>query len=253
MIRTFILVAFLLNSVSASLADNPRKIVFTFSPKQYALQLHWKNGGDQFWTLEAVRKYLAAVGHCTVFLSNGGIYGKDYAPLGLHIENFNRLRKINPAKGSGNFSWNSAIFAVRNGRAEVRRHTNWPGDEGVSMALQSGPALVIDGKRTSAGRSDADRYSRGAIVAYRDGRIGFVHTLDRIAFRDLVDLAATEGKVQGMLYLDGRINDWWERGRQRSARRFPWFAGILSVGKTGACTDPLEAPLPTPKPPSPSD
>lgn len=146
-------------------ADDHRRAVFAFSPRLYDVQLHWKDGGDQFWSLETVRKHLVAEGRCPVFLSNGGIYGKDYAPLGLHIEAGRRLKKINPAKGSGNFSWNSGTFALRKGRPEVRRHTAWPGDKGVSIALQSGPSLVIGGKRTSAGRSKADRYSRGAIVA----------------------------------------------------------------------------------------
>jgi len=220
-----------LPAATPSAADSHRKTVFDFSPRHYDVQLHWRNGEDQFWSLDAVRRYLLAQGRCPVFVSNGGIYGKDYSPLGLHIENGKQIKKINPAKGSGNFSWNSAVFALRNGKPEVRRHTSWPGAAGVSIALQSGPALVIGGKRTSAGQSDADRYSRGAVVAYQDGRVGFVHTLDRIAFRDLVNLAATRGRVRGMLYLDGRINDWWERGQDRPARGFPWFAGILSVSR----------------------
>lgn len=234
--------------VAPAMADDHRQTVFAFSPRHYDLRLHWKNGDDQFWTLRAVRRHLVAEGRCPVFLSNGGIYGKDYAPLGLHIENAERFQKVSPAKGRGNFSWNSGIFALRKGRPEVRRHTNWPGDNGVSIAFQSGPSLVIGGKRTSAGRSDAGRYSRGAIVAYRDGRAGFVHTLKPIEFQDLVDLAATKGQVQGMLYLDGRINDWWQRGRSRPARGYPWFAGILSVSRDGTCPDPLEAPIPTVKP-----
>lgn len=232
---------------ATALAD-ARQTVFAFSPRHYDLQLHWKNGADQFWTLQAVRRHLVANGRCPVFLSNGGIYGKDYAPLGLHIEKSERFQKISPAKGRGNFSWNSGIFALRKGRPEVRRHTSWPGDTGVTVALQSGPALVIGGKRTSAGRSEAGRYSRGAVVAYRDGRVGFVHTLDRIAFRDMVDLASSKGDVRGMLYLDGRINDWWERGRTRPARGFPWLAGILSVSRKGPCPDPLQAPAPGRKP-----
>ena len=240
--------AFLLLSSVAAQADQKRKVAFAFSPDHYDLQLHWKNGEDQFWTLSAVHQHLTQQGRCPVFLSNGGIYGKDYAPLGLHIEDGVRLVKKNPAKGRGNFSWNSGIFALRNGRAEVRRHSNWPGNRGVTVAAQSGPALVVQGKRTSAGRSDADRYSRGAIVVYRDGRVGFAHTLDRISFRDLVSLAATKGQVQGMLYLDGRINDWWDRSRTRSARGFPWFAGIFSVSRNGPCPDPMRAPRPTQKP-----
>lgn len=246
--RVVISVVFWLGMCAATVADDHRKAVFAFSPNHYDLNLHWKDGADQFWSLKAVRRHLEKIGRCPVFLSNGGIYGEDYAPLGLHIENGNKVRGINPAKGSGNFSWNSGVFALRNGRPEVRRHTSWPGTKGVTVAAQSGPTLVVGGKRTSAGRSEAGRYSRGAIVAYRDGRIGFVHTLDRIAFRDLVDLAATEGRVHGMLYLDGRINDWWERGRPSAARGFPWFAGIFSVSRKGSCPDPLSAPLPGKKP-----
>ncbi len=254
--RFFLRTIVILSTLSAAiptLADDHRQVAFAFSPRHYDLQLHWKNGEDQFWSIDAVRRHLLADGHCPVFVSNGGIYGEDYAPLGLHIENGKQIRKVNPAKGSGNFSWNSAVFALRNGRPEVQRHTAWRRDKGVSVALQSGPALVINGKRTSAGRSDAGRYSRGAVVAYRDGRVGFVHTLDRIAFRDLVDLAASHGQVQGMLYLDGRINDWWDRGRNRPARGFPWFAGILSVSRKGECPDPLTAPLPFLKPAVPPD
>lgn len=242
-----------LSAATPTRADDHRQTVVAFSLRLYDVQLHWKNGTEQFWSLNAVRQHLVEQGRCPVFLSNGGIYGKDYAPLGLHIEDGTQIQQVNPAKGSGNFSWNSAIFSLRDGRPEVRRHTAWPGDEGVSIALQSGPALVLNGKRTSAGRSEASRYSRGAVVAYRDGRVGFVQTLDRIAFRDLVNVASTRGQIQGMLYLDGRINDWWERGKERPARGFPWFAGILSVSRKGYCPDPLKAPTPKIKPVSPAD
>ncbi|MEM1162670.1 MAG: phosphodiester glycosidase family protein [Pseudomonadota bacterium] len=231
---------------ASSAAANPT--VFTFSPRTYDLQLHWKNGEDQFWTLDAVREHLESQDRCVAFLSNAGIYGEDYAPLGLHIENGEQVRGVNPAKGSGNFSWNSGVFALRDGRPEVRRHTAWPGNRGVNVANQSGPALVIGGKRTSAGRSDAGRYSRGAIVSYRDGRAGFVHTSSRIEFRRMVDLAQAKGRVQGMLYLDGRINDWWQRGMRRPARGFPWLAGIWSVSRRGPCPDPIASPRPVPKP-----
>ena len=113
MIRTVLCAALIAGMLPfTALGDNHRQTVFAFSPRHYDLQLHWKHGEDQFWTLKAVRRHLVAEGRCPVFLSNGGIYGKDYGPLGLHIEKGKRIQKISPAKGRGNFSWNSGIFGL---------------------------------------------------------------------------------------------------------------------------------------------
>ncbi len=212
--------------------------LYVFSPSTQALSLHWRRGGRPYGTLDALRADLLRQGRCPLFLSNAGIYGTNGAPLGLHVEAGKVLKGLNRSKGTGNFFWQSGVFAIRRGKPEIVPRSTWRGAAGVSLATQSGPLLVLNGKRTSAGRASANGYSRSAVVIYRDGRLGFVHSRWASSFAALVDRAARPGPIRHMLYLDGSINDWWQPGQTQSARHTPRLAAMFAVTSPGATCSP---------------
>ncbi|HXE77690.1 MAG TPA: hypothetical protein VN614_05570, partial [Rhodanobacter sp.] len=77
--------------------------------KHESLSLHWRNpqNGQAFGSIESLRAWGADHGQHLLFAANAGIYDKQSAPLGLHVEDGKTLVPLNLAHGnpaSGNFS-----------------------------------------------------------------------------------------------------------------------------------------------------
>jgi Predicted periplasmic protein len=71
--------------------------------QQENITLRWKKPDGKAWG--SLYSLLADInGNGQVLMAmNGGIYGKDYAPLGLYIEKGKKLAPVNRASGGGNF------------------------------------------------------------------------------------------------------------------------------------------------------
>jgi exopolysaccharide biosynthesis protein len=71
---------------------------------------------------------------------NGGYFEGNLEPLGLLISKGERIHHFQKAKLL------SGIFAIRHGRPELKRITEFSGTKGVSEAIQCGPFLVDSSK-----------------------------------------------------------------------------------------------------------
>jgi hypothetical protein len=61
-----------------------------------------------------------------ILVTNAGIYGTDNRPLGLLISPKGKLHNVNSAAGSGNFSWDSAVFQIsEDGTASIVPARSW--------------------------------------------------------------------------------------------------------------------------------
>ena len=83
------------------------------------------------------------------FAMNAGMYDENGRPIGLAIVDGRQVRAINRRKGGGNFHlMPNGVFQVhRDGRAEIVTSDNWKPSPTIRIATQSGPMLVIDGKK----------------------------------------------------------------------------------------------------------
>ena len=71
-----------------------------------------------------------------VFAMNAGMYGEDLKPIGLYVEDGQRLKKANRRDGPGNFHLKpNGVFFIdgQDGRRD--------GDGGLSRAPASAPAM----------------------------------------------------------------------------------------------------------------
>jgi hypothetical protein len=90
--------------------------------------------GEGFNGIEAAVKSVGGVAGI-----NGGYFESNLVPLGLLVSVGRTIHPLQRAKLL------SGIFAIRNGRPELRRISEYTGSNGVSDAIQCGPFLVDGG------------------------------------------------------------------------------------------------------------
>lgn len=209
--------------------------------KREPLSLHWRDpqSGQPFGNIEALRQWGEAQGQRLLFAANAGIYDKQFAPLGLYVENGKTVVPLNLAHGnptSGNFSLlPNGVFAVYpDGRAAVRTSAAFKADDKpVRWATQSGPMLLIDGKLNDQFVDDSAslKWRSGVCVktptevifAVSEAPVNF-HTFGRL-FRDKLG-------CRDALYLDGSISQLYVDGEGYAgapAFMVKPYAGIFAV------------------------
>ncbi|WP_449429668.1 phosphodiester glycosidase family protein [Rhodanobacter umsongensis] len=209
--------------------------------KREPLSLHWRDpqSGQPFGNIEALRQWGEAQGQQLLFATNAGIYDKQFAPLGLYVENGKTVVPLNLAHGnpaSGNFSLlPNGVFAVYpDGHAAVRTSAAFKADnKPVQWATQSGPMLLIDGKLNDQFVDDSAslKWRSGVCVktptevifAVSEAPVNF-HTFGRL-FRDKLG-------CRDALYLDGSISQLYVDGEGYAgapAFMVKPYAGIFAV------------------------
>jgi uncharacterized protein YigE (DUF2233 family) len=189
--------------------------------KRDPLSLHWRDpqSGEPFGSIETLRQWGEARGQRLLFAANAGIYDRQFAPLGLYVENGKTVVPLNLSHGnpaSGNFSLlPNGVFAVYpDGRAAVRTSADFKADgKPAQWATQSGPMLLIDGQLNEQFVDDSAslKWRSGVCVktptkvvfAVSEAPVNF-HTFGRL-FRDKLG-------CRDALYLDGTISQLYVDG-----------------------------------------
>jgi uncharacterized protein YigE (DUF2233 family) len=208
--------------------------------KRESLTLHWRDphSGQPFGSIEALRQWGEAHGQRLLFAANAGIYDRQFAPLGLYVENGRTLVALNRSHGnpaSGNFSLlPNGVFAIYpDGHAAVRTSSDFKTDHRPTQwASQSGPMLLIDGKLNEQFVDDSSslkwrsgvcaRTPTEVIFAVSEAPVNF-HTFGRL-FRDRLG-------CRDALYLDGSISQLYVDGEYAGAPALlvKPYAGIFAV------------------------
>lgn len=212
--------------------------------KRDALSLHWRDpqSGKPFGSIEALRQWGEARGQRLLFAANAGIYDRQWAPLGLHVENGKTVIPLNLAHGnpaSGNFSLlpNGVFVIYPDGHAAVRTSQAFKTDhKPAQWATQSGPMLLIDGQLNEQFIDDSSslKWRSGVCVktptevifAVSEAPVNF-HTFGRL-FRDRLG-------CRNALYLDGSISQLYVDGEGYAgtpAFMVKPYAGIFAVFAT---------------------
>jgi uncharacterized protein YigE (DUF2233 family) len=77
-------------------------VVCSFDPARVHLRTYWRGGdGKPYRTFAALAAELKAKGDTLRFAINGGMYGDDFRPVGLYIENGRELTSANTAHSLG--------------------------------------------------------------------------------------------------------------------------------------------------------
>lgn len=201
-------------TVVASFAFNAipteEKIVsYTVDLKYQHLEMYWKNdSGEIMRSIQQLKKHVEGKGEQLVFAMNGGIYMANWHPLGLFIQNGIVKKKLNTAKGAGNFYVmpNGVFYTTRNKMPFICKTSNFVWDKSIEFATQSGPMLVIDGQINSEFTKGSTKVNiRNGVGILPDNKIIFAISRTEVNMYDFADFFKAKG-CKNALCLDGYVS-----------------------------------------------
>jgi uncharacterized protein YigE (DUF2233 family) len=192
--------------------------------KSEQLDLFWRDdAGRPFRQFSALREALKSQGKQLAFAVNAGMYRPDFAPVGLFVAGGRELTPLNHHVGSGNFSQQpNGVFLVEGGSARVMTTDDYAKENPKpSLATQSGPMLVHEGKITTSAVMNANSTSRkirnGVCAPSPDAAV-FVISEDPVTFYEFAGFFRDSLHCQEALYLDGTISSLYVPSLNREDR-----------------------------------
>ncbi len=198
---------------SEAFADNDY-VICRFDLPEDDLRIFWKDpAGRVFGTFTALAGHLEGRGERLAFATNGGMYGTDYAPIGLYVEEGEQLAAANTTSADPdvrpipNFykEPNGIFFVAADGSAGVMETRAFlAAKPEVRFATQSGPMLLVDGEihpMFIPGSSDLN--NRNGICAPTPTSVAVVVTGGRANFHDFAVLFRDHLGCRDALFLDG--------------------------------------------------
>jgi len=161
-------------------------------------------------TFPEIVNNLSSAGVKPILVTNAGIYGTDNRPLGLLISPQGKLHNVNAAAGSGNFSWDSAVFQVSNdGTASIVPARSWHDNPHTIAATQSGPELASSGKINQSFQPQSKwSFRRTSIGIDQSNRrlVRLVVSREPVTLFELATFMVKELHCSEALHLDGDLS-----------------------------------------------
>lgn len=177
------------------------------------VELVWLNDDDRpLGQLERARQEVERSGVEVLAVLNAGIYTPAQAPAGLHIQNGIELVPINLNPGKGNFHLRpNGVFYIDNEQAQIQESEAFDQSrqsQGLAptLAVQSGPMLLVDGQIHSAfSASSESSFLRNGVGVTPEGELLFLNANQPVTLWEFATEFLNRGAVNA-LYLDGSIS-----------------------------------------------
>jgi uncharacterized protein YigE (DUF2233 family) len=197
---------------SESFEDNDY-IVCSFDLAEADLRFFWQHpDGDAFGTFTALAGHLEGNDERLAFAMNGGMYGEDYSPIGLYIEDGKELARANTrsvaadVKPVPNFykKPNGIFYIGKDGAGVMTTEAFLAAKPETRFATQSGPMLVTGGEINPLFiPGSSDRNPRNGVCAPTPATVDFVITEGTVNFHDFARFFRDGLKCKDALFLDG--------------------------------------------------
>lgn len=177
--------------------------------------------GEPYRYFFGLEQELASEDKTLRFAMNAGIYGEDFRPIGLYVEDGKQARKLNRRTGGGNFYLKpNGVFYIAGGRPGVME-TDAFAASGLKpdYASQSGPMLVVDGRiHPGFSATGTSRKVRNGVGIDGAGNAVFAISEGPVTFYEFAKLFRDGLKSRNALYFDGSISSLYatELGRYDS-------------------------------------
>ena len=195
----------------SSLGQKEESLILSYEVnlEKQNLQFFLKNeSGEYYNTFYNLKKELENKDEELVFAMNGGMFMKDYTPLGLYIENGVEKHKINKTQEAfGNFYMqpNGIFYITEDKKGVVCKSTDFE-NKNIQYATQSGPMLVIDGKlHPKFNEGSKNLNIRNGVGILPNGNVLFAMSKKKINFYDFAQYFKKLG-CKNALYLDGFVS-----------------------------------------------
>ena len=183
-------------------------VSYRVNPRRLPIRLYWKDEhGQLIRSLGNLSAWLARRREKLLFATNGGMFHRGNAPVGLFIRERRLVTPLDTAAGAGNFYLRpNGVFYLRADRtAGICRTPDFDSCD-VAHATQSGPMLVIDGQINPAFRpGSANLNIRNGVGILPGGDVLFAMSKRKINFHDFAAHFRRLG-CQQALYLDGVVS-----------------------------------------------
>jgi uncharacterized protein YigE (DUF2233 family) len=187
--------------------------VCSVDPATDDLRMFWGNGGGApYNTFDALSEALKARGLTLTFAINGGMYGDDFSPTGLFVEEGKQFSPVNTRTVTGEpqdipnfYKKPNGVFYLTEKMAGVMTTDAWLASPlAARFATQSGPMLVIGGKIHPAFiENSTDRKDRDGVGVDASGKVHFAITEDAVNFHNFARFFRDALGCDDALFLDG--------------------------------------------------
>ena len=168
--------------------------------------------------------------------TNAGMYHREYSAVGLFISEGKMLFPLNLAAGEGNFFLkpNAVFFVTAKGAAIVSSESYAAIKPAATLATQSGPALVLNGRLHPAFRAgSANRLHRNGVGVASPTKVFFALTDDPINFDEFARYFRDKLRCANALFFDGTVSSLHDSALKRSDEK-------IDLGPIIGITEPLQ-------------
>jgi uncharacterized protein YigE (DUF2233 family) len=212
-----------------------RYFVFEADPHQYKVELfnQVQNNGQ----LYSFTSIAATKGKNLVFVTNGGMYEKDFSPVGLYVSNGKTYNPINSRQdGTGNFYQlkpNGVFMINSKGDAKVLTTEDYVKlNPEPNIATQSGPMLLVNGVINSNFKEHSENVNiRNGVGVNKKNNVVFVISIDQVNFYELAELFKEKLDCANALYLDGFVSQYFAPEIQKAPLPGVQLGTFISVSK----------------------
>lgn len=205
----------LLNATAQPFSDD-RFTGFVVDSKKQNIGFFWKDdGGVLISGFENLKQHLKSKGSELVFAMNGGMYQRDYSPVGLFIDKGKTLFKLNKKSGEANFYLkpNGVFYLTSDRMANVVITEKFKASSKVQYATQSGPMLVIDHVIHPSFRKGSENLNiRNGVGILPDGKVLMAISKVPVNLYDFALYFKNAG-CKNALYLDGFVSRIYDPSR----------------------------------------
>jgi uncharacterized protein YigE (DUF2233 family) len=218
----------------SSLGQKEESLILSYEVnlEKQNLQFFLKNeSGEYYNTFYNLKKELENKDEELVFAMNGGMFMKDYTPLGLYIENGVEKHKINKTQEAfGNFYMqpNGIFYITEDKKGVVCKSTDFE-NKNIQYATQSGPMFVIDGKlHPKFNEGSKNLNIRNGVGILPNGNVLFAMSKKKINFYDFAQYFKKIG-CKNALYLDGFVSRTYlpSKGYKTNGGKFGVIIGVV--------------------------
>jgi uncharacterized protein YigE (DUF2233 family) len=189
--------------------EEEKFISYVADLKKQDLKLYWQDDKKQpFKSIGNLKTWLENKNEKLVFAMNGGMYKSDNAPLGLFIQDYKTITRLNKANATGNFYLKpNGVFYITATNQPIICTTGKFFDNGkIKYATQSGPMLVIDGKIHSEFKQGSTNLNvRNGVGILPGNKVIFAMSKTFVNMYDFAEFFKKAGCLNA-LYLDGAIS-----------------------------------------------
>ena len=168
--------------------------------------------------------------------TNAGMYHRDYSAVGLFVAEGKTLFPLNLTTGEGNFFLkpNAVFFITAQGAGILSSEAYAAQKPAATLATQSGPALVLNGRMHPAFRAgSANRLHRNGVGVASPHKVFFAITDDPVNFDEFARYFRDKLGCANALFFDGTVSSLHDSALKRSDEK-------IDLGPIIGITEPLQ-------------